>query len=281
MPVRDYLNIKKWAIRILGVILCGLTVTAQATYYGPIDKCVRIAHAPGSSLNKPGGLYSVLPEYGTTGSWTGATDTNYVNMNIPNPNVGNINFQPVGTVLSSAVKTFLEFAESGKFSPEQVLYKCPANAENSIYEMYSTNGDYRWGGREDLEVGLYFGMPGVYSTKIKGLGFRITNLSTGEHFSHIWKARPLRGLDRDQYGNILLKAKDFSNIKIELIRIPDIHPNGNTSSIWSGYDITGKFTDAQPLGYFAVRLPLSTNLNDLNGPTPGLNHKTHYPGWYT
>ncbi|NAX39599.1 hypothetical protein CAG53_02820, partial [Vibrio sp. V26_P1S5P106] len=195
MPVRDYLNIKKWAIRILGVILCGLTVTAQATYYGPIDKCVRIAHAPGSSLNKPGGLYSVLPEYGTTGSWTGATDTNYVNMNIPNPNVGNINFQPVGTVLSSAVKTFLEFAESGKFSPEQVLYKCPANAENSIYEMYSTNGDYRWGGREDLEVGLYFGMPGVYSTKIKGLGFRITNLSTGEHFSHIWKARPLRGLD--------------------------------------------------------------------------------------
>ncbi|PXA73102.1 MULTISPECIES: fimbrial protein [Vibrio] len=269
----------KW---LLGLMSYFIINSAQATFYGPIPKCVRVSHAPGHAANKPnsGNLWGVQAEYGTTGVWTGATDTNYTNMTMADPNITDTSFQPVGTVLSSSIKSFLEFAESGKYSPEQVLYKCPAGAENVISEMYSTNGDYRFGGYDDMEVGQYFGMPGVYSTRVKGLGFRITNLSTGEYFSHNWKSRPLTGLDRDQYGNILVKAKNFSNIKVELIRIPDIHPNGNSSVTWSGYDVSKQFDDTQPLGYFAVRLPLSTNFNNLDGPTPGLNHKNHYPGWY-
>ncbi|PCE65481.1 fimbrial protein [Salinivibrio sp. YCSC6] len=266
---------------IMGFLSYFALATHAQAFYGPIPKCVRISHAPSHPVNKPnsGHILGVQQEHGTTGKWIGATDTNYANMTIPNPNIADEDFQKVGTVLSSTVKSFIEFAESGRYSPDQVLYKCPASYKNSIYEMYSTNGDYRFGGYDEMEVGKFFGMPNVYSTKVKGLGFRITNLSTGEHFSHNWKARQLTNLDRDQYGNILVKAKNFSNIKLELIRIPDVHPSGNSHPKWSGYDITNQFDEKQPLGYFAVRLPLN-NANKLEGPRPGLNHKYHFPGWY-
>lgn len=269
----------KWLVGLMSYFFLN---SAQAAFYGPIPKCVRVTHAANHPANddNSGNIFGVQAGYGTTGVWIGASDNNYANMRIPDPNITDTSFQPVGTVLSSSVKSFLEFAESAKYSPEQVLYKCPAGTQNVISEMYSTNGDYRFGGYDDMEVGQYFGMPGVYATKVKGLGFRITNLSTGEYFSHNWKARPLTGLDRDQYGNILVKAKNFSNIKVELIRIPDTHPNGNSHPNWSGYDVSEQFDDSQPIGYFAIRLPLSTNFDYLEGPTPGLNHKNHYPGWY-
>lgn len=259
------------------MILAVITVHANAAYYGPIDRCVRINHDPTSSNNEPGRFESVLPEYGTTNRWSGASDRNYTNMDMPNVNIANLRFQPVGTVVGSSIKHFLDFAESGNFSPDQVLYKCPAAAEGQISEVYATNGDYQFGGRDDMEFGASFGMEHVYATYVTGLGFRLTNLSTGESFSHIWKARTLTGLDRDQDGNILVKAKNFSNIKIELIRIPDVNPN---THITSGWPVNGPFTNTQPLGYFALRLPKSSNMNNLSGPIPGRNSRSHFPGWH-
>ncbi|OOE60100.1 fimbrial protein [Salinivibrio sp. IB282] len=256
---------------LIGLLICAWVLASEAmASYEPIDHCYKISHSPSSYKNKPGRAESVQPEYGTTNTWKGALDLNYANMAMPDVNIASLQFQPVGTVLGTAVKNFLDFAESGDFSPNQVLFKCPAAAAGRIFEMYSTNGDYKYGGRDDMEVGTAFGMEHVYSTYVKGLGFRLTNLATGEYFSPFWKARPLTGLDRDGNGNILVKAKDFSNVKIELIRIPDE----------SGYnDSHASFANTQPLGYLATRMPLD-NLNSLAGPEPGRNHRTHFPGWY-
>ncbi|WP_439437694.1 fimbrial protein [Salinivibrio costicola] len=254
----------------IGLLICAWVLASEAmASYEPIDHCYKISHSPSSSKNKPGRAESVQPEYGTTDIWVGALNTNYANMAMPDVNIASLQFQPVGTVLGTAVKHFLDFAEKGDFSPNQVLFKCPAAAAGRIFEMYSTNGDYKYGGRDDREVGAAFGMEHVYATYKKGLGFRLTNLATGEYFSPFWKARPLTGLDRDGNGNILVKAKDFSNVKIELIRVPDE----------SGVSAIESFNDAQPLGYLATRMPLD-NLNSLAGPEPGRNHRTHFPGWY-
>jgi Fimbrial protein. len=226
------------------------SVTDAHAASGPVHKCVR------------------------EGGWKGAADGNWANMGMPNPNITDEQFQKPGTILSSTVKNFLQFAEKGNFSPEQVLFTCPAGQANSLYEMYSTNGDWWWGGWYENEVGKYFGMPHVYSTEAKGLGFRLKNLTTGEYFSHNWKSRSLTDLDRDQYGNLLVKAKNFSNIKLELIRIPDVHPNGDTRSIYSGKDVNTIPNKVQQLGFFAFKGP------GIPAPRPGANHKHDSTGFY-
>lgn len=85
----------------------------------------------------------------TAASWVGSCDTCSGNVGLPaviSINSGS-NFQPSGTLLASAVGSFLTAATNSAYSPNQVLFRCDIADAGSLYEFYSTNGDSTYAGR--------------------------------------------------------------------------------------------------------------------------------------
>ncbi|VEB64140.1 putative fimbrial usher protein StbD [Providencia rustigianii] len=165
----------------------------------------------------PNSVYYTEPGKGTAKSWAGARDDSGSMGTTPKIiNVNNDQFQPPGTLVASGFVSMLE-AGYETYEPDQILFRCTADEEGKLKEFYSTNGDYNYGGK--ILVNPALGLNETYISLGKGLGIRIKNTITGEYYSRYWKARPLNNLERDSKGWILVKAKDFSNMEVELFKI--------------------------------------------------------------
>ncbi|AOY02168.1 fimbrial protein [Jeongeupia sp. USM3] len=243
-----------------GGLLLAIAVLSSASAWAT---CYRISYAPGG-VTDVNSAYYVDPAYGTTGVWSGATDTSGTSGGLPAlVNINSSTFQPDGTLLASGTTDFLRSGLEQPYKPEQVLYRCTASEAGQLYEYYATNGDNDWGGM--YEDGASAGMPGAYRTYAKGMLIRVTNTITGEYYSRYWKARQLTGLDVDSKGWILVKAKNFAGYKVELLRM-------NNSAAWTG---SGMYGYSQPAAYVAFK-----GGGMSSGLTVGADSRYVYHGWY-
>ncbi|MDA5483446.1 fimbrial protein [Yersinia intermedia] len=222
-------------------------------------ECYRIA----ATNNTPSSLTYTEPGKGTAAFWEGATDPSGSIGTLPTTvNINNSTFQPNGTLLASGVVSFLQ-SGAQPYSTEQILFRCAASEAGKLYEYYATNGDSVYAG--NLDVGAASGLPQTYQTYASGMALRATNLVTGEFYSRYWKARLLTNLDTDSQGWILVKAKNFSDTKVELFRL------NSAAGPWTGSGILGL---PQPATYIAFRGGTLSN-----GLTVGADSNMIYSGW--
>lgn len=222
--------------------------------------CYRITSA---STNPSANNY-IEPGKGTAASWAGAGDTTGSAGSLPTVvNINNNIFQPNGTLLASGTVPFLN-SGSAPYTAEQVLFRCTANEAGQLYEFYATNGDSTYAG--NVEVGTSSGLPQSYQTYATGMALRATNLATGQYYSRYWKSRALTNLDTDSLGWILVKAKNFSDTKVELFRLNN--SQGGTTG-------TGVYPQSQPATYIAFN-----GGGMSNGLTVGADSNSIYYGWY-
>jgi len=204
--------------------------------------------------------------------WVGATDTSGQGAYPMTVTINTPPFIPDGTLLGSSVSSVYNMGNSGvgTYSPEQVLFRCSPEAAtaNGLMEFYSTNGDNDYAGKRDASGDS--GIPGTYYTYYKGLISRITNLTTGQYVSRYWAARQLTDLDRDSQGWLLVKAKNFSQYKLEFFQCSTCTryyaDSTSTSTFWS-------YT--QPVGYVAFVAP-----NFGGNVKVGADHNVAYDGFY-
>lgn len=243
-------------------ILCLLTLVpslVSATCY----KITKITTSPNN-------VYYTEPGKGTAKSWQGARDDSGSMGSTPKViNVNNDQFQPLGTLVASGFVSLLE-AGYETYDPDQILFRCTADEEGKLKEFYSTNGDYLYGGNKLVNPAL--GLDSTYISLARGIGIRIKNTNTGKYFSRYWQSRPLTNLDRDSQGWILVKAKDFSNMEVELFKInyektSDMPPAQSSSGLITFIN--------QPAGYIAFQ---SSNFSYLLA--DGSDHATNYHGFY-
>lgn len=203
----------------------------------------------------------------TAAAWSGACDTCTGNIGLPS--VISINsgstFQPAGTLLASAVGSFLSAASNVPYSANQILYRCAVADADSLYEMYSTNGDSPYAGMYSVSD-----VEGAYYDVAKNVAVRMTNLATGEYYSRYWKARQLTASSWYSDGTwIYIPASAFSNVLYEMFKI---------SSTGYYYNADARYLDSktQPRGYIAFKGPgLSSNTL-----AAGQDHATNWHGWY-
>ncbi|MGI2897663.1 fimbrial protein [Shewanella algae] len=248
---------------LLLLFICALFQPVQAT-------CYRISHTGGYG---PTSVYYVNPAYGKAAVWSGGHDSNHGLVGIQNIiGITDNDFQPIGTVLAQSTGApMTQYGQSGGFDPEQVLYRCDASDVDSLYESYSNNGDDYYSGRRLVTEA---GVPAdTYVLNSQRIGFRVKNDTTGEYLNRYWRYRKLTNLDTDDQGKILVKAKNFSNMSVELIKIsyPPITdtPSGNPGT---GYNYS--YTYLGPLGYTTFVGPGITGCDE------GKPSSTCYTGWY-
>lgn len=222
--------------------------------------CYRITSITTSSSSN----YYTEPGKGTAANWDGATDSSGSSGNLPTVvNINNSTFQPNGTLLASGTVSFLQ-SGAQSYSADQILYRCQASDAGSLFEFYATNGDATYAG--NVEVGTAAGLPQSYQTYATGMALRATNLSTGQFYSRYWQSRPLTNLDTDSQGWILVKAKNFSDTKVELFRLST--SNGGMSG-------TGIYPQSQPATYIAFQ-----GGGVSSGLKIGGDSNSQYDGWY-
>jgi len=242
---------------LLAAALAGLAAPASAA-------CTRISYAPATSYPS-NSIYYVDPAHGTHNVWTGATDYAGASGVPASVNINSSTFQPDGTLLASGGASFLTLGLEA-YTPEQVLFRCDATDQGSLFEFYATNGDSTWGGMH--EDGVAFGLPGAYRTSFNGMLIRVTHTASGNYFLRNWQARQLTNLDKDGQGKILVKAKNFSDVRVELFRVS----NEATAGGWSS---SGNYTNSQPAAYIAFKGGgQSASL------AVGQDALSYYSGWY-
>ncbi len=205
---------------------------------------------------------------GTASAWAGSLDYNNGSLGLPGviDLSTNANFQPDGTLLAAATSNFTTFALNTGYDPERVLFRCAAADVDQLFEMYATNGDNDFGGKN--EDGKIAGnVPSGFATYVRNVVIRLTNLSTGEYYSRLWKGRRLTDLDKDSTGRILVKAKNFSNLYTELFRIDYARAATNNAASYA-------YAYTQPHAYIAFKGP------GINGPVEGTDSVANWPGWY-
>lgn len=223
-------------------------------------ECYRITGTTTSTSSN----YYTEPGKGTAASWDGATDSSGSAGTLPTVvNINNSTFQPDGTLLASGTVSFLQ-SGAQTYSADQILFRCTASEAGNLYEYYATNGDATYAGNK--EVGSAYGLPESYQTYATGMALRATNLVTGEYYSRYWKARLLTNLDTDSLGWILVKAKDFSDTKVELFRL---------SSSAGGMSGSGIYPQSQPATYIAFKGGTRSS-----GLSVGADSNSVYSGWY-
>ncbi|QRY81713.1 fimbrial protein [Pseudomonas sp. PDNC002] len=203
--------------------------------------------------------YSQLPDAGRNGS-----------LGLPNILLVNtdLSIQPAGTVLATSVMPFTKYAITGGYDPNAVFWRCAPG--DDVAEMFSMHGNVNPYGSALNNQAKYGG--NVYSTKWADVGIRITNLASGQTYDNIFKTRSFdkSTLDRDSAGYLLIKAKNFSDVKFELIRVD---PADNALP-GSEYKSAGSY-DAEP---WAIAYTLFYNTGAANA---GYTPKPGDPGNYT
>lgn len=112
------------------------------------------------------------------------------------------------------------------FESEQVLYICSPDEEGKLYEGYIVNTDSYYHRFKVIDSQV---PEGVYTSYVKRLGWRAKNVDTGKFVTDKWQLKPLNNLDRDKFGRILIKTKNFSNYEMEIFKIPNpVSTNGGS-----------------------------------------------------
>jgi type 1 fimbria pilin len=215
---------------------------------------------------------NVYTDPGTVAAaWIGSTDTAGTGAFPMTINISAPPFVPNGTLLGSAISPLYNLGEKGvgSYSPEQVLFRCSPDADGTLYEYYATNGDSVYAGMND--VSAQSGIPGTYQSYHTGAVFRVTNVTTGQTVTRYWQTRALTGLDRDSQGWILVKAKNFSQYKLEFFQC--------TTCSYGGTSGTGTWAETQPVAYVAFVGGATGNIIKGNL-AAGTDAGTRYDGWY-
>lgn len=207
--------------------------------------CYRISY--NNVLADTNSPYYINPDFGTNAIWNGASDSNFGYTGLLNViALTNTYFQPIGTLIAkSPVAPMFQYGQTGGFNPEQVLYRCDAEDEGKLFESYATNSDNYLSGRSLVtEAGV---PPHTYMLNSPNLGFRIWNDTAQEYVTRYWRYRPLTNLERDDKNKILVKAKNFSSMSVELIKISGPAITDGPYQPESYYK--DNYTYNQPLGY--------------------------------
>lgn len=270
MTVQHDATVRRRGAAVLLALLGGglYSMSAEAT-------CYRVSRStPTTDTNA---VDYVEPGKGEVRVWDGAHDGAGQGAMAMTININNEVFQPDGTLLSNKVLSIFDLGSghTGGYSPEQVLFRCqPTDDPSTFYEYYSTNGDNDTAGKE--EMGSAIGLPESYRTIQRGLISRVTNLNTGEYASRYWKRRPLEldmEKDRDSKGWYLIKARHFSNYKIEFFKYSP--SKGLNSDSWQDGTAGQNWDNSQPIAYSAFQGGgLSPNLK------PNADHASEWSGFY-
>ncbi|WP_337014330.1 fimbrial usher protein StbD [Pantoea sp. AS142] len=204
----------------------------------------------------------------TAASWTGSCDT--CNGSPGLPSVISINsgstIQPAGTLLASGTGIFTNGASRSGYGTNQILFRCDLSDADSLYEMYATNGDNNYAGKQSSAE-----VEGAYHDYIRNVATRITNLSTGEYYSRYWKQRQLTSNDWFQDSQyIYVPASAFSNVLYELFKISSTSYSVNNSAYYAD-------SYSQPRGYIAFKGP-GLSANNIQA---GADSNSVYSGFYS
>jgi hypothetical protein len=249
------------------VLVAGVVLPTCASAQSTSTGCWRITGATTSTSS-----YLYTDPGSVVGSWSGASDTAgqgafpmTVAVNVPA-------FVPDGTLLGSAVSPMYNLGSNGvgSYSPEQILFRCSPNADGTLYEYFATNGDSTYAGMND--VSAQSGIPGTYQAYYTGTVIRVTNMTTGDIVTRYWQARPLTNLDHDSQGWIIVKAKNFSQYKMEVFQCTTC-PTGGTSG-------SGSWSQSQPQAYSAF-VGGATGTIIKGNLSVGADSYNHYDGWYS
>lgn len=224
-----------------------------------LSNCIKVTSTSSLSAQAISAGYTASP-------WTGACDTCSGNLGLPSVvSLSSGSFQPSGTLLASSVASFINSASNKSYSPNQILFRCELNDSDSLYEMYATNGDSTYAGRNAASE-----LDGAYFDVAKNVAVRMTNVATGEYYSRFWKARRLNAdswYSDEKY--IYVPASAFSDVLYEMFKIDATNYYMNGAS---------RYVDlmTQPRGYIAFKGPgLATN-----NLSPGQDSASNFPGFY-
>ena len=229
----------------IGLLLITSSFSASAL-------CIRNPVSGGQSW--PPGWQPFDTTTGTYSLWNGSI--NGGSMNMPKfINLSSDLVQPIGTQIANGGPVPLrQYGEFNGLSPDDVLFVCSANEEGYLYEGYiiNTNSAYH-----KQQVAVPEISETTYATRVRRVGWRALNVTTGQYFSDKWQLRPLTGLDRDIYGRILVKAKNFSDAQLEFYKLPYPTPKvgGGTVSTTTATS----FSTFDPFGYVTLISHLGEN----------------------
>ncbi|RQH05523.1 fimbrial protein [Paraburkholderia dinghuensis] len=255
-------NVFLSVLLIVACIVMPMRANAQSTSKGCFKITSTTSNANSSSYTDPGTIAA---------SWAGSTDGSGQGAFPMTINVNAPPFVPDGTLLGSAVSPAYNLGANGVggYNPEQVLFRCSPDSAGTMYEYYSVNGDDSYGGGTDVSGTT--GITATYRTYYGGIASRITNVTTGEYVTRYYKGRALTDLDKDSQGWFLVKAKNFSQYKLELFQCSTC--TGASSSF------TGTWAYIGPLGYVAFAGGASGTIVS-QGLAAGVDAGTSWPGWY-
>ena len=269
MTVQSDAMVRRRVAAVLLALLGGVLWCAQAE-----AACYRVSRVVPSVI--PSDVDYVEAGKGEVRFWEGALDTAGQGAMAMTININNSVFQPEGTLLASKLLSIFDLGSGhiGGYLPEQVLFRCqPTENPNTFYEYYSTNGDNEWAGKE--EIGNAIGLPQSYRTMQRGLMARVTNLKTGEYASRYWKRRPLEldmEKDKDSKGWYLIKARHFSNYKVEFFKYSQA--KGYPDIGWQDSAAGQNWVYSQPIAYSAFQGGgMSPDLR------PGADHASQWSGF--
>ncbi|WP_087111505.1 fimbrial protein [Halomonas citrativorans] len=231
-------------------------------------RCYKVTQAPS---NNPGNSSIHIGE-GQSGPWSGACGTCNGNLGLPSVvNLSNGSLVPHGTLLASSIAPFIQYGQPAGYDPERVFTRCAPGED--IYEMYSTNGDNRYSGYggspKGDTTGRALGLEAAYDTVWDNILLRLSNVTTGEYITDIWKERLLTDLDVDSRGYRLVKAKNLSTIRADLFSA-----GSTTYHYYNSNVLTRPMSYSQPNAYIALRG------NGLAGPKTGVTHASDITGWH-
>ncbi|QRY77846.1 fimbrial protein [Pseudomonas sp. PDNC002] len=164
----------------------------------------------------------------------------------------------------------MQFGRSGGYDPETTFWRClPSDA---ISEEYSMHGHlYPYG----------FLVPGyggnVYSTMWADVGIRITNLGNNQPYTKFYQQRPIDTsvLDKDDRGYVLVKAKNLSAVRVELIRI---NPTDNSNMGYEDKAAGAYDMQTYPLAYVIFSGPGTSGYSPNVG-VDSTGDTTGFPGY--
>ena len=155
------------------------------------------------------------PTTGIRGDWSGGGNGGSLNMG--RVNLASDLVQPVGSIMANGGPVPLtQYGEITGFQPEQVLFICSPEEEGLLFEGFVATAALYQGKRV-----IHPDVPdNTYATSVQRVGWRALHIESGKYFTPNWQLRPLTGLDRDIYGRILVKAKNFSAVQLEFVKVP-------------------------------------------------------------
>jgi hypothetical protein len=112
----------------------------------------------------------------------------------------------------------------------------------TLYEYFATNGSDPLSGLRHITD-----MPGYYHSQWPDVGLRLIHNQSGQAFSRYWQRRPMQGDYNQQSGRVEFRARHFSDVPLELVKL-----GANTGSA-SSVPGEGLYQQARANGYIAFQ----------------------------